>query len=307
MSALSTWTRETDVIGWYKYNLAIGGIFTELRIYDKSALSTIQAKVLATLRNNLTSGELNQIKISFHVFPDEQSDEKRMGPTSSTLYPDVSKWANSRGFPSAVKRIMDIVGSALAISLSAPLFLLIAIAIKATSKGPVLFRQRRIGQYGKSFVFLKFRTMYEDNDSTVHEEYVKQLIAGKAKQNPSNGSGQCVYKLTSDSRITRVGRFLRNTSLDELPQLFNVLKGGMSLVGPRPPIPYEVDSYELWHRRRFLEVKPGMTGLWQVSGRNRIKFDDMVRLDLTYARIWSPWLDLKILFRTPLAVLEGAH
>ena len=153
--------------------------------------------------------------------------------------------------------------------------------------------------------------MYVDNDASVHKEYVAQLIAGHAQRNPSNGNthGAGVYKLTNDKRITRIGAVLRRTSLDELPQLLNVLTGEMSLVGPRPAIPYEVAAYQTWHRRRILEVKPGITGLWQVNGRGRVKFDEMVRLDLRYAKNWSPWLDLKILLRTPRAVLigEGAH
>ena len=158
-------------------------------------------------------------------------------------------------------------------------------------------------------MFYKFRSMYVDNDASVHKEYVKKLIAGKAERNHSNGNGQGVFKLTSDSRITRVGALLRRSSLDELPQFYNVLRGEMSLVGPRPPVPYEVENYDLWHRRRLLEAKPGITGLWQVSGRSRVTFDEMVRLDLRYARSWSPWMDIKILIRTPLAVVsgEGAH
>ncbi|MGB8760935.1 MAG: sugar transferase, partial [Candidatus Sulfotelmatobacter sp.] len=165
------------------------------------------------------------------------------------------------------------------------------------------------GQDGGSFVFLKFRSMFVNNDSSVHKEYVQKLIAGKADKHLSDGNGQGVYKLTNDSRITRVGAFLRKTSLDELPQFINVLKGEMSLVGPRPPVPYEVEAYDIWHRRRLLEAKPGITGLWQVSGRSRVTFDDMVRLDLHYARTWSPWTDIKILLRTPAAVMlgEGAH
>jgi lipopolysaccharide/colanic/teichoic acid biosynthesis glycosyltransferase len=147
--------------------------------------------------------------------------------------------------------------------------------------------------------------MYVNNDAAVHREYVTQLIAGKAGKRPLSGSNDGVYKLTNDARISRVGAFLRRTSLDELPQFINVLKGEMSLVGPRPPIPYEVEAYDIWHRRRLLEAKSGLTGLWQVCGRSRVKFDDMVRLDLQYARTWSPWMDLKILARTPGAVLLG--
>ena len=133
------------------------------------------------------------------------------------------------------------------------------------------------------------------------------MIAGNAERISLNGSGEGVYKLVNDSRITPLGRFLRRTSLDELPQFLNVLRGDMSLVGPRPPIPYEVAAYQTWHRRRVLQVKPGITGLWQVTGRSKVSFDEMVRLDLQYANFWSLWLDFKILMRTPAAVIKGAY
>ena len=163
-----------------------------------------------------------------------------------------------------------------------------------------------------TLILVEQPTMKAGNDNEIHKTYVKQLIAGKAERHPSNGNGksneQGVFKLTKDPRITRVGAFIRRTSLDELPQFFNVLKGEMSLVGPRPPLPYEVESYDFWHRRRLLEVKPGITGLWQISGRSRVTFDEMVRLDLRYARSWSPWMDIKILLQTPRAMMgEGAH
>jgi lipopolysaccharide/colanic/teichoic acid biosynthesis glycosyltransferase len=145
--------------------------------------------------------------------------------------------------------------------------------------------------------------MYFRNDPKIHQDFVRQLISGK-DESKRDASGS-VYKIKDDPRITPVGRFLRKTSLDELPQFLNVLTGEMSLVGPRPPIPYEVEAYDIWHRRRFLEAKPGITGLWQVEGRSRTKFDEMVRLDLRYAKIWSPWLDIKILLRTPGAVFRG--
>jgi lipopolysaccharide/colanic/teichoic acid biosynthesis glycosyltransferase len=204
---------------------------------------------------------------------------------------------------------MDVAGSLLALALFSPLFLAIALIIKATSKGPVFFFQRRIGQYGESFTLLKYRTMCVNSEARIHQEYVRQLIAGTAEKQPSDRNDNGHFKLTRDPRITRVGSLLRKTSLDELPQFVNVLKGEMSMVGPRPPIPYEVESYDVWHRRRLLEVKPGLTGLWQVSGRSRVKFDDMVRLDLQYARNCSPWMDIKILLRTPGAVVlgSGAH
>jgi lipopolysaccharide/colanic/teichoic acid biosynthesis glycosyltransferase len=205
-----------------------------------------------------------------------------------------------------VKRIIDIAGSALALILCSPLFVAIALAIKVSSKGSVLFRQQRIGQYGKLFTFLKFRSMYVNNDDFVHQKFVTELISSESKDKSPGKDGDGVYKLKDDKRITGVGRFLRRTSLDELPQLFNVLQGEMSLVGPRPAIPYELAAYQTWHRRRVLETKPGITGVWQVTGRSRVKFDEMVRMDLRYALAWSPWLDVKILLRTPFAVIRGS-
>ena len=163
-----------------------------------------------------------------------------------------------------------------------------------------------MGQHGRSFTFLKFRSMYTDNDHSEHQEYVTKLIAQEDGDGAALHNGNGVYKITNDRRVTRIGKFLRRTSLDELPQLINVLIGDMSLVGPRPPIPYELAAYQTWHRRRVLEVKPGITGLWQVTGRSRVKFDEMVRLDLRYATTWTPWLDLKILIRTPMAVIKGS-
>jgi len=144
------------------------------------------------------------------------------------------------------------------------------------------------------------------NDARIHREYVKRFISGEADPARVSHTEDVVYKIQNDPRVTRVGKFLRKTSLDELPQFINILKGDMSLVGPRPPIPYELEAYQIWHRRRVLESKPGITGLWQVNGRSRLKFDDMVRLDLQYAKTWSLWLDIKILLRTPRVVLFGA-
>jgi lipopolysaccharide/colanic/teichoic acid biosynthesis glycosyltransferase len=147
--------------------------------------------------------------------------------------------------------------------------------------------------------------MYANNDPSVHKEFVTRLIASQADGAAAN-AGEAVYKIKGDKRITRIGGFLRRTSLDELPQFLNVLWGDMSLVGPRPPIPYELAAYQTWHRRRLLDVKPGITGLWQVTGRSTVKFDEMVRLDLRYALSWTPWLDVRILMRTPLAVIKGS-
>jgi len=310
LSVLSLSTRDTDVTGWYENDCVIGVMFTEIAASDRSSIpGTILARVTDTLRNNLAFEQFNRVSVSFHVFPEDWDHNDQRGASNPTLYPDLSQRDSNRKVLRGLKRTMDVIGSVIALTFFSPVFVAIALAVKATSKGPILFRQQRIGQYGKSFVFLKFRSMYINNNAAVHKEYVQQLIAGKADKQPSNGNGQGVYKLTKDSRITRVGAFLRKTSMDELPQLINVLKGEMSLVGPRPPVPYEVEAYEIWHRRRLMEAKPGITGLWQVSGRSRVKFDDMVRLDLHYARTWSPWIDMKILWRTPGVVVlgDGAH
>jgi lipopolysaccharide/colanic/teichoic acid biosynthesis glycosyltransferase len=307
VSALLASTRETDVIGWYKAQTIVGAIFTGLAADDKhSILNTILTRVSTTLRDKLTFEQFNQVSISLHLFPDDWDHDVPGRPSNTVLYPDLSRRDEVRRPLLAVKRAMDIAGSLMALILCAPLLLIIALAIKVSSQGPVCFKQMRVGRHGRCFTFLKFRSMHVNNDPSAHKEYMAKLIAGHAACESLNGNGVGVYKLTTDKRVTWVGKFLRKTSLDELPQFLNVLRGDMSLVGPRPAIPYEVDSYQTWHRRRVLEVKPGITGLWQVNGRNRIKFDDMVRLDLQYARAWSPWLDIKILMRTPSAVFKGA-
>ncbi len=200
-----------------------------------------------------------------------------------------------------LKRSFDLVVSALAILLLLPLWLLIALLIKLDSKGPVFYTQERVGMDGRLFLLYKFRTMRAGADSQLHREYQKAFIAGRAEANLGDDS-KPTYKLLSDPRITRIGKLLRRTSLDEVPQLFNVLSGDMSVVGPRPPIPYEVEAYELWHRKR-LDMKPGVTGLWQVSGRNRLPFEEMVRLDLFYIENWSLLLDLKIILRTGFVMI----
>jgi lipopolysaccharide/colanic/teichoic acid biosynthesis glycosyltransferase len=183
--------------------------------------------------------------------------------------------------------------------------LLLAILVKLTSKGPIFFRQQRVGRYGIPFEFLKFRSMYASTDAAIHKEYVKKFISGKATPAGSSPETKVTYKLTNDPRVTWIGRIMRRASLDEIPQFWNVLEGKMSLVGPRPPIPYELETYDIWHRRRLLESRPGITGLWQVHGRSKTTFDEMVRLDLKYSRIWSPMLDVKILLQTPRAVFSG--
>jgi lipopolysaccharide/colanic/teichoic acid biosynthesis glycosyltransferase len=204
----------------------------------------------------------------------------------------------------ALKRCLDVIGALLLLVAFAPVMVAAALAVKATSPGPAIFRQVRLGRRGTPFVFYKFRSMRIDADDGVHRDYVAALIRGCHELVNQGDAHRPLYKLRGDPRVTAVGRFLRRTSIDELPQLFNVLKGDMSLVGPRPPIPYEAEKYQPWHLRRVLEARPGLTGLWQVEGRSRVSFDEMVRLDLRYARNWSLPMDLAILARTVGAVLR---
>jgi lipopolysaccharide/colanic/teichoic acid biosynthesis glycosyltransferase len=188
----------------------------------------------------------------------------------------------------------------------APVFAAIAASVKLTSRGPVFFRQQRIGEAGRPFTMLKFRTMQVNADPAIHQQYVTAFIKSSPEGAPAESG---VFKIVNDPRVTAIGHFLRRASLDELPQFWNVLKGEMSLVGPRPPLPYEVATYKRWHRRRVLEARPGVTGLWQVTGRSRTTFEEMVRLDLRYARNHNVLTDLKILLATPRAVVtgKGAH
>ena len=305
VAALSTATRETDLNGWYEENSVLGIVFTELCETHKATPDSIRAKVTAALRSHLEAEQVKQILVSFHLFPENWDQQKPEGAMDAHLYPDLRQRDDSKGFPRLIKRMMDLAGSALALILLSPIFLAIYLAIKLTSKGPALFRQERVGQYGNNFTLLKFRTMNVSSDPGIHRDFVRRFISGQVDSEISERGENVVFKITEDPRITSVGRYLRKTSLDELPQFINVLKGEMSLVGPRPPIPYELENYDLWHKRRVLEAKPGITGLWQVSGRSKLSFDDMVRLDLRYARTWSLWLDFKILFQTIRAVLSG--
>jgi len=303
VSAVCTTTRETDIAGWYKEPSVLGVIFTELGEAGPKAISeSIRARVFAGLLAHLDAEQVSRLPITLHFFPE---DPQTPGTRADLkFYPDSVSAGGATGTGSVVKRSMDIVGSLIALILLLPVFAVIAALIKLTSPGPVLFRQSRVGKYGAPFTFMKFRSMYANNDPSTHKEFVTRLIAGAI---PGDGSAnqKPVFKLTNDPRVTKIGRFLRKTSLDELPQFINVLKGEMSLIGPRPPLPYEFEKYDIWHRRRVMEIKPGITGLWQVNGRSRTSFDEMVRLDLKYMRAWSIWLDLKILLQTPAAVLMG--
>jgi lipopolysaccharide/colanic/teichoic acid biosynthesis glycosyltransferase len=201
----------------------------------------------------------------------------------------------------AARRTLDVGAAALLLVALLPMIAVVALAIRLDSPGPVLFRQRRVGRGMASFTVLKFRSMSAAADQSRHRDYVHGLIAGDSDAAPPE---QGLYKLAVDDRVTRVGRFLRKTSIDELPQLWNVLRGEMSLVGPRPVVGYEVDAYPEWYLDRFA-VRPGLTGLWQVSGRNERTYEEMVRLDIEYARRQSLRLDVLIMLKTIWVVLSG--
>jgi lipopolysaccharide/colanic/teichoic acid biosynthesis glycosyltransferase len=308
-TALPSCIRETDIRGWYERGKIIGIIFTEINSVDEIVKEKIFLKIQDCLCAAIGAGEVEKIKVSYHVFPEGNSEPgKDRQWFNSNLYPEITKKPPGQKIPLYLKRGIDVVGSLFGLIALSPALLAISLGVKLTSPGPVLFRQERVGQWGKTFIFLKFRSMYVNSDESSHREYVTKLITQENGASPSTNPGeeQIIYKMTNDRRITPLGNFLRKTSLDELPQFFNVLKGEMSLVGPRPPIPYECEIYDLWHRRRLLEMKPGITGLWQVGGRSRRTFDEMVRLDLTYIREWSLWLDLKIMLKTPWIMVSGS-
>jgi exopolysaccharide biosynthesis polyprenyl glycosylphosphotransferase len=295
--------RETDPAGWYRQDRALGVIFTELGPQNETEIkSAILSKVNKALASHLSTSDLRHVRVSIHVFSDEMGDEDSDLTGNKTLYPDLDELQTTKKTSFMAKRALDIIGSLAALLILSPVYLMIALLVKLTSKGPVFFQQERLGQFGTTFKCLKFRSMYANNDPKIHQAFMKEMIAGNGNK---GADGKPIYKMKNDPRITSIGKFIRRTSLDELPQFINVLKGEMSLVGPRPPLAYEYREYDVWHRRRVLEIKPGITGLWQVNGRSRVSFDEMVRLDLQYARGWSLWLDLQILMKTPGAVVSG--
>ena len=306
-------TRETDVVGHVGNDLIAllcpdtdaAGIRSVLRKIDESAQG-LALKMVAVvthpdvLFDKIRDGELTGDPAKQ---ADGRADAIRLTPAFVSDRPE----RNRHGY--ALKRSIDMAGALAGIVLLSPLMLLAAAAVALTSRGPIIFRQTRLGQGGRPFTFYKFRSMVANGDDRIHRAFVAGLIDGEPDRREAGADAEeRLYKLTSDPRITAVGRFIRKTSIDELPQLFNVLKGDMSLVGPRPPIPYEAARYQAWHLRRLLSAKPGLTGLWQVEGRSKVSFNEMVRMDLRYIRDCSLELDLRILLKTVKVVLrcEGA-
>ena len=298
-------TRETDILGWMQAPRMLGVLFAELGGAEPTqAVEAIRSRIAGEFERRLDRRAIADLSLEFHVYPEPASGRDVVptrGSIDPLLYPDLNDGRHTAS--AVIKRTLDVTFALALLLACAPMLAIIALLVRLTSPGPVLFRQLRIGQLGKPFRMLKFRTMYVGVDPHPHSAFVADFIKG------NGGSHACadvpLFKLTNDPRITPLGRFLRKTSLDELPQLWNVLIGEMSLVGPRPPIPYELDHYAPWHLRRVLEAKPGITGLWQVTGRSRTTFDEMVRLDLRYVTRRSLLTDLWILIRTARTVLSG--
>ena len=299
-SAIASCTRETDTVGWYAQSATLGVLLTEIGEPDDAKIDILARKLSEAIRVVAGSEDFWRLTVVIRLFP-HPSDDTGDDGVEETVYRDLLCKQGPKRLDRKVKRAVDITLSALALVLLLPVFATIGALVKMTSRGPVLFCQKRIGRYGKLFDFYKFRSMYVDCDPAIHRDYVAKLIEGGGQVQQANGT----YKLVDDPRVTPLGRVLRKTSLDELPQFVNVLLGDMSLVGPRPPLSYEFQRYHTWHKRRVLEIKPGLTGLWQVKGRSKTTFDEMVRMDLTYVKAWSIWLDFKILLQTPAAIVSG--
>jgi len=302
-------TRETDIKGWYDEPGVVGVMLCESCSFNgDGSRGILDRKLFEELRPYFHSDEERDRSLSFHIFPEDHDPSAVFSEPDLSLYPDLTRRGAMSRPARFAKRAMDIAGSLAIIVGFLPVILVVSLLIKTTSRGPVFFRQERVGQFGRRFVMLKYRSMFHKCDCRSHQEFMVKFIKPKGEEcaAPADVDGEePVYKEQNDPRITPVGRWLRKTSFDELPQLFNVLKGDMSLVGPRPPIAYEVECYDIWHRRRILEMKPGITGLWQVTGRSRTTFDELVRLDLQYTREWSLWLDVKILLMTPIVAITG--
>ena len=303
-SVLADATSEIDIKGWHQFQRSIGIIYTEFKM---SGIESIVQKLHSNLVLHFEHELADKVAVAYAPFPDDESRNVNNTPRIGDIrfYPSPYSYSLQKKASLVAKRALDIIGSSVLILFLFPLFIIIPVLIKLTSNGPVFFTQKRIGLGGKPFTFLKFRSMCVGNDCSIHREYVKRLILWEQGGCAAVRDG--VYKIKGDPRVTPLGRFLRKSSLDEIPQFINVLLGNMSLVGPRPPIPYEMENYSTWHKRRVLEIKPGITGFWQVAGRSTTTFDTMVRMDLRYIMRRSLWWDIKLILSTPLAVFKGAY
>lgn len=292
--------RETDSVGFID-----GGVGILLADTDSAGAKVFvdklekQAGSTAVVVTSSTYPEL-----LFDALTDEALERASVQPLLFDIRP-----AKRRSLALFTKRVVDLAAASVGLLLMSPVMLVTALLVRASSPGPIIFKQARIGWQGTPFILYKFRSMVCNADETVHREYVTQLIKAPIKETDAKGAGTAWTKLEKDPRITPIGHFIRKTGIDELPQLFNVVKGDLSLVGPRPPLPYESEHYQAWHLRRIFECRPGITGLWQVSSGSTVSFADMVRLDIEYVRNWSLLLDLEIALKTFAVVANrrGAH
>lgn len=291
--------REIDVQGWFRQNSVIGIICPEVAAKNVTAL---RKKVENALEEAFPVTVHEELEISCICFPEKSETGNDTKDSMLSVYPELKSNSVRKVASDVAKRAMDISLAVIALVLLFPVFLIVPLLIKFTSPGPVFFRQKRVGFGGRQFTFLKFRSMQVNNDESEHKTFVTNFIKNSDQQT----DGSQPFKIVNDKRITPIGRFLRKTSLDEIPQLINVLKGDMSLVGPRPPIPYEVDEYRVWHRRRVMEVRPGITGFWQVYGRSSTSFENMVRMDIFYIKYRNLFLDIMLLVKTPFSLFKGA-
>jgi len=300
VDAIGVSTRDTDVVGWLDEGVRLALLLPEVAAPAKEAAAGIETRITRQLATRMNAKTMSQLRVRIHVHAGLATANSSQVLDADPLVAEIEAVKSRATLREAVKRALDISVSLTLLFLLSPVFLIVAALVKLTSRGPILFKQERIGEMAKPFTMLKFRSMHAKSPSALHEQFVADFIKSRAAT-----SGDRFFKIRRDPRITPIGHWLRKTSLDELPQLWNVLRGDMSLVGPRPPLKYELDQYRSWHWRRVLAAKPGMTGLWQVEGRSRTTFDEMVRLDLRYARKRSLLTDIKILLATPRAVVSG--
>ena len=305
ISEIFSVTRETDIKGWVRSEEVLGIIFLE---YDNESDEIISKKINDSLKELLDPSEYSLISVNSIKFPEDISingeiDFKKW----IQIYNDTAFLRSQEKFPALCKRCIDIAGSLLCILLFSPVFIIASVLIKCTSKGAVFFKQTRMGENGRQFTMLKFRTMEENNNESIHKQFIQEFI--HSSSNSDDDDTDRTYKIIDDPRVTKIGKWLRKTSMDEIPQFFNVLLGDMSIVGPRPAIPYEVEEYDIWHKRRMIGVKPGITGFWQVNGRSRTDFNNMVRMDIQYTNHWTPVMDLFLILKTPFSLLsaKGAY
>jgi lipopolysaccharide/colanic/teichoic acid biosynthesis glycosyltransferase len=301
-SALSRCIRDTDILGWYVSKAIIGILFTEVSARERCAMPAAQVvRAMEVLRETAVLNQISRVAISCQSYP----DSSRCGACSeqqfAVFYPDI--WAQRRRQRVALiaKRIIDITVSFVALVVLSPVFALIALLIRFSSAGPVIHRQERIGRFGKTFNLLSFRSTRVEPKPGRRDP--KEHFVGRKDLNRT----KAVAEESGDSSVIPTRGFLHRYGFDELPQLINVLRGDMSLVGPRPPRRYEFQESQFWHRHRVIMTKPGITGLCQIQRHRQMPFEEIVRLDLEYARNWSIWLDLRILTRALAGMLLREH